>query len=44
MDGRKTRRLSHTAKAVATKITLNYPKPAAMGFFPRDTRASLKQP
>ena len=26
------------------KITLNYPKSAAMGFFPRDSRRSLKQP
>ena len=26
------------------KNTLNYPKPAAMGFFPRDSRMSSKQP
>ena len=26
------------------KITLNYPKSAAMGFFPRDSRTSSKQP
>ena len=26
------------------KNTLNYPKSAAMGFFPRDSRMSLKQP
>ena len=25
------------------KITLNYPKSAAMGFFPRDARMSSKQ-
>ena len=24
--------------------TLNYPRSAAMGFFPRDSRISLKQP
>ena len=26
------------------KTTLNYPKSAARGFFPRDSRASSKQP
>ena len=26
------------------KITLNYPKSAAMGFFPRDSRKSSTQP
>ena len=26
------------------KITINYPKSAAMGFFPRDSRTSSKQP
>ena len=26
------------------KNTLNYPKSAAMGFFPRDSRTSSKQP
>ena len=26
------------------KITLNYPKSAAMGFFPRGSRTSSKQP
>ena len=26
------------------KITLNYPKYAAKGFFPRDSRTSSKQP
>ena len=26
------------------KVILNYPKSAAMGFFPRDSRTSSKQP
>ena len=26
------------------KMTLNYPKSAAMGFFPKDSRTSSKQP
>ena len=29
---------------IKKKITLNYPKSAATGFFPRDSRASSKQP
>ena len=27
-----------------TKIILNYPRSAALGFFPRDSRTSSKQP
>ena len=27
---------------IKKKITLNYPKSAAMGFFPRDSRTSLQ--
>ena len=29
---------------IKKKITQNYPKSAAMGFFPRDSRTILKQP
>ena len=29
---------------IKKKIGLNYPKSAAMGFFPRDSRTSSKQP
>ena len=30
----------HTMFNILKKITLNYPKSAAMGFFPRDSRTS----
>ena len=30
--------------SIKKKISLNYPKSAAMGFFPRDSRKSSKQP
>ena len=33
----------YTIFSIKKKITLNYPKSAAMGFFPRDSRASSKQ-
>ena len=29
---------------IIKNITLNFPKSAAMGYFPRDSRMSLKQP
>ena len=34
----------YTIFSIKKKITLNYPKSAAMGFFPRDSGTSLKQP
>ena len=34
----------HNIFDIEKKITLNNPKYAAMGFFPRDSRTSLKQP
>ena len=34
----------YTIFNIKKKITLNYPKSAAMGFFPRDTRMRSKQP
>ena len=33
-----------TVLSMKKKITLKYPKSAAMGFFPRDQRTSSKQP
>ena len=33
----------HTIFNIKKKITLNYPKSAAMGFFPRGSRMSSKQ-
>ena len=35
---------SNTIFNIKKKITLNYTKSAAMGFFPRDSRTSSKQP
>ena len=34
----------YTVINIEKKITLHYPKSAARGFFPRDSRTSLKQP
>ena len=34
----------YTIFSMNLKNFLNYPKPAAMGFFPRDSRMSSKQP
>ena len=34
----------YTIFDINKKITLNYPKSGAMGFFPRDAMKSLKQP
>ena len=34
----------YTIFNIKKKITLNYPKSAAMSFFPRDSRTSSKQP
>ena len=34
----------YTILTIKKKIILNYPKSAAMGFFPRDSRTSSKQP
>ena len=34
----------HTIFNTKKIITLNHPKSAAMGFFPRDSRTSSKQP
>ena len=34
----------YTIFDIKRKIDLNYLKSAAMGFFPRDSRTSLKQP
>ena len=34
----------YTVFNIKTKITLNYPKSAATGIFPRDSRTSSKQP
>ena len=34
----------YTVFNIKKKITLNYPKFAAKGFFPRDSRTSSKQP
>ena len=34
----------YTIFIIKKKITLDYLKSAAMGFFPRDSRMSLKQP
>ena len=34
----------YTTFNIQKKITLNYPKSAVLGFFPRDSRMSLKQP
>ena len=34
----------YTIFNIKQKITLNYPKSAAMGFFQRDSRTSSKQP
>ena len=34
----------YTIFIIEKKITLDYPKSAAMGFFPRDSRMSPKQP
>ena len=34
----------YTIFNINKKITLNYPKSAAKGFFPRDSRTSSKQP
>ena len=34
----------YTIFNIKTKITLNYPNSAAMGFFPRDLRTCSKQP
>ena len=34
----------YTIVDINTKITLNYPKSAAMGFLPRDSRKSSKHP
>ena len=36
--------IKYTIFIIKKKITLNYPRPAAMGFFPRDSRTSSKQP
>ena len=34
----------YTIFSMKKEITLNYPKSAPMGFFPRDSRTSSKQP
>ena len=34
----------YTIFNIKKKITLNYPKSAAVGFLPRDSRTSSKQP
>ena len=34
----------NTVFNIKKKITRNYPKPAAMGFFPRDLSMTSKQP
>ena len=34
----------HAIISIKKKITLNYPKYNAMGFFPGDSRTSSKQP
>ena len=34
----------YTIYNIKKEITLNYPKSAAMGFVPRDSRRSSKQP
>ena len=34
----------YTIFNIKKKITLNYPKSAAMGFFPKDSRTDSKQP
>ena len=34
----------YTIFNIKMKIILNYPKSAAVGFFPRDSRTSSKQP
>ena len=34
----------HTIFNIKKKITLNYPKSTALGFFPKDSRTSSKQP
>ena len=34
----------YTVFNIKKKITLNYPKSATKGFFPRDLRTSSKQP
>ena len=34
----------YTIFNIEKKIAQNYSKPAAMGFFPRDSRTSLKRP
>ena len=36
--------IQHTSFIIRKKIILDYPKSAAMGFFPRDSRMSSKQP
>ena len=36
--------IQYTIFNIKKKITLNYPKSAAMGFFPRDSRTNSKQP
>ena len=34
----------YTIFNIKKKITLNYSRPEAMGYFPRNSRKSLKQP
>ena len=44
-QGNSDKYTKHTVFNIEKKITLNYPKyvtSAAMGFFPRDSRTSLK--
>ena len=43
-QGNSSKYTQHTIFNMKKKITLNYPKSAAMGFFPRASRTSSKQP
>ena len=42
--GNSNKNTQYTILNMNTKNTLNYSKSAAMGFFPRDSRMSSKQP
>ena len=42
--GNSNENTQYTIFNIKKKITLNYSKPAAMGFFPRDSRTSSKKP
>ena len=42
--GNSNKNTQYTIFSIKKKIILNYPKSVPMGFFPRDSRMSSKQP